>query len=218
MSNGRFLVNDKLQDQQDSEDAMVEDQKAGDYKGVFYDDDTEQRYYEHGAHFQFKDLCLRLENVIRSFSLSRKGNHTDTNLTGIHLIKLVINNGGDPQKERIVSRNNVKNGNLIAGSNTLNVGQTNQKNRVNNNPKSSLLANTHLYTNSNKNNGADLKSKDCYNKIIKEDEIMKSDKLSLISSITMKSTERFDINKTVSKVNNQINLFKKIEQTKSKSK
>lgn len=130
----------------------------------------------------------------------------------------MINNGGEQTKERIVSRNNIKNSNLIAGSNTLNFGQTN-KIKGNNNPKSSLLVNTHFYSNNNKNNGAEIKSKDYYNKNAKEEEkIVKSDKLSLISSIAMKSSERFDINKTVNKVNHQASLFKKIEQAKSKSK
>ena len=69
-----------MQDQQDSEDAMVEDQNAGDYKGVFYEDDTEQRYYEHGAHFQFKDLCRRLENVIKTLSPNRKAVPSDSSL------------------------------------------------------------------------------------------------------------------------------------------
>jgi len=46
------------------------------YKGEYFGDDTEQKYYEGGAHFQFKDLCNRLEAAIRTFSPSRRSKLT----------------------------------------------------------------------------------------------------------------------------------------------
>lgn len=81
MSNGKLVLNNKVKDEQDSEDAMVKDQNAGEYKGVFYGDNNEQRYYEHGAHFQFKDLCKRLEALLRTMSPSRRGNPNESNGT-----------------------------------------------------------------------------------------------------------------------------------------
>lgn len=33
------------------------------YKGIFYDDDSEKKYYEYGAHFLYKDLYKRLERL-----------------------------------------------------------------------------------------------------------------------------------------------------------
>jgi hypothetical protein len=43
------------------------------YKGVFFNEDTEKKYYEGGAHFSYKDLYLRLLDVskIRSDSTLR---------------------------------------------------------------------------------------------------------------------------------------------------
>ena len=71
------MLKGKIEKHKDSEDAMVEDENAGNYKGVFFGDDTEQKYYEHGAHFDFKDLCKRLEFKLRSLSPSRKGSQND---------------------------------------------------------------------------------------------------------------------------------------------
>lgn len=46
------------------------------YKGIFYnEDEPEERYFEHGAHFKFKDLCRRLEMLKQSFTGSRREEH-----------------------------------------------------------------------------------------------------------------------------------------------
>src|SRR5690606_24712617 len=42
------------------------------YKGEYYNDDNETKYYEGGAHFKYRDLCNRLEAVIRTLSPSRR--------------------------------------------------------------------------------------------------------------------------------------------------
>ena len=76
MSNGKLVLHNKLNDEQDSEDAMMQDNNA-EYKGVFYNDNTEQKYYEHGAHFQFKDLCKRLDIILKQLSPSRRGTQQD---------------------------------------------------------------------------------------------------------------------------------------------
>ena len=34
------------------------------YKGIFYDDDSEKKYYEYGAHFLYKDLYKDLYILI----------------------------------------------------------------------------------------------------------------------------------------------------------
>ena len=35
------------------------------YKGLYYNDNTEQQFYEGGAHFQYKDLYQILEELVK---------------------------------------------------------------------------------------------------------------------------------------------------------
>jgi hypothetical protein len=44
-----------------------------DFKGMYYNDNQDQKYYEGGAHFKFKDLCGRLEKIVLSLSPERRG-------------------------------------------------------------------------------------------------------------------------------------------------
>ena len=44
-----------------------------DYKGVFYDDNSEKKYFEGGAHFSYSDLYRRLTNLSHKLSPSRVG-------------------------------------------------------------------------------------------------------------------------------------------------
>lgn len=62
-----ILVNN-LERKDDSDNDLLEQdniQGIKNYKGIFgYDDsDEEQRYYEYGAHFPYKWLCERLEEL-----------------------------------------------------------------------------------------------------------------------------------------------------------
>ena len=52
--------NDKLNDYQVTDDDCCEHIMAKDYKGVFYGDNSEKKYFEWGAHFSYKDLHKRL--------------------------------------------------------------------------------------------------------------------------------------------------------------
>lgn len=46
------------------------------YKGIYYNnDDKEQKYYEGGAHFKYKDLYIILENI---FYYREKLNRNDS--------------------------------------------------------------------------------------------------------------------------------------------
>ena len=36
------------------------------YKGIFYGDNTAKKYFEGGAHFEYNDLCKRLEILFKS--------------------------------------------------------------------------------------------------------------------------------------------------------
>lgn len=45
-----------------------------DYKGVYYQDDNEQKYYEGGAHFKYSDLCKILEILFKEQQTKIKAN------------------------------------------------------------------------------------------------------------------------------------------------
>lgn len=48
------------------------------YRGIFYNqEEPEERYFEHGAHFQYNDLCRRLEKVKKAFTGSRRDEHRE---------------------------------------------------------------------------------------------------------------------------------------------
>ena len=36
-----------------------------DYKGIFYEDNSERKYYEGGAHFSYSDLVYELNQLIK---------------------------------------------------------------------------------------------------------------------------------------------------------
>ena len=33
------------------------------FKGIYFNDHSEKKYYEYGSHFSYKDLCLRLDKL-----------------------------------------------------------------------------------------------------------------------------------------------------------
>ena len=72
MSNGKLVIKKKVKDE-DSDFLDIKEQLQGEYKGIFYGDNNEQKYYEHGAHFLYKDLCRKLEKVSKQLSPSRRG-------------------------------------------------------------------------------------------------------------------------------------------------
>jgi hypothetical protein len=68
----KLVLSKYIEANQDAEDAMAADNEVDNYKGVFFNDDTEQKYYEAGAHFSFKGLCKLLDAVIKTLSPSRR--------------------------------------------------------------------------------------------------------------------------------------------------
>ena len=43
------------------------------YKGIYFGGDTEQQYFDAGAHFRYKDLCSKLEKIVLSLTPDRRG-------------------------------------------------------------------------------------------------------------------------------------------------
>lgn len=68
----QLLVDQNIEKHEDSEDDDVIERdnifKLNNYKGIFNNEesDGEQRYFEHGAHFPYKWLCMRLEELSRA--------------------------------------------------------------------------------------------------------------------------------------------------------
>ena len=69
----KLVVSNNLANNQEVEDEIAEKQDVLNYKGVFYNEETENKYYEGGAHFTFKDLCRRLEKLFWVLSTDRRG-------------------------------------------------------------------------------------------------------------------------------------------------
>ena len=44
------------------------------FKGIYFEEEPEQRYFEGGAHFAHMNLCHKLENIIITLSPDRRGN------------------------------------------------------------------------------------------------------------------------------------------------
>ncbi len=66
MSNIKLQYSNQVQ--LENEDNEYED--IINYKGVFFNDETEKRYYEAGAHFRYQDLYKRLLKLQRDLSAS----------------------------------------------------------------------------------------------------------------------------------------------------
>ena len=47
-----------------------------DYKGLYYNDDNEQAFYEGGAHFKYIDLYRKLERLLTSQTKVRQHSTT----------------------------------------------------------------------------------------------------------------------------------------------
>ncbi len=50
-----------------------ESENLNNFKGIYFNDNQEQKFYEAGAHFQYRELCYRLEKVVMTISPERRG-------------------------------------------------------------------------------------------------------------------------------------------------
>jgi hypothetical protein len=51
------------------------DENLENFKGIYFNDDKEEQFYEFGAHFKHSDLCKRLESIILSLPPERRGKY-----------------------------------------------------------------------------------------------------------------------------------------------
>lgn len=69
-------INANLENKQEElseEEEEYDIDQINNYKGIYYEEDTEQKFFEHDAHFQFDNLCRRLELIARTISPDRRG-------------------------------------------------------------------------------------------------------------------------------------------------
>ena len=71
------------------------------YKGIFYNQETEKKYYEGGAHFKNSDLVRELEKLIEKTQMNNKVNY----LMNSNSQKSVIKSEGNKFKEIIPKEN-----------------------------------------------------------------------------------------------------------------
>ena len=71
------------------------------YKGIFYNQETEKKYYEGGAHFKYSDLVRELEKLIEKTQMNNKVNY----LMNSNSQKSVIKSEGNKFKEIIPKEN-----------------------------------------------------------------------------------------------------------------
>lgn len=130
MAKANFVFT-KKNNKNDDPDAMVTNQNAHNYKGFFYGDNTEQIYYQGGAHFEYNDLCTRLNNILQIQNAKEKEFIQKTKE-----IAFSSSNNHQP-KQTNLSRNKQ----IIAGSNTLKSVHSTKTNFIG---KSTLLNNPYL--------------------------------------------------------------------------
>ena len=56
---------------------LENDNKLENYKGVFFNNDQELKYFESGAHFPYEHICSYLESLIKTLSPERCGSQTN---------------------------------------------------------------------------------------------------------------------------------------------
>lgn len=69
-------INANLENKQEElseEEEEYDIDQINNYKGIYYEEDTEQKFFEHDAHFQYDNLCKRLELIAKTVSPNRRG-------------------------------------------------------------------------------------------------------------------------------------------------
>ncbi len=51
----------------------VDNENMHEFKGIYFNDTQEQKYYEGGAHFKYTDLYNRLDKLLTTLTPERKG-------------------------------------------------------------------------------------------------------------------------------------------------
>jgi hypothetical protein len=67
----QLIVGNNLEKLEDSEEEdLIENHNLNNYKGILGNDESEeeQRYFEYGAHFSYKWLCERLEELSKAIT------------------------------------------------------------------------------------------------------------------------------------------------------
>ena len=61
-----------------------------DYKGIYYNDETEQKYYEGGAHFKYKELYKILEELSKKLNSKKIPNKAIKHVSTFYYFKIFL--------------------------------------------------------------------------------------------------------------------------------
>lgn len=68
----KLLLDDNIEKVDDSENEDMDEEELINYKGYFAnEEEPEERYFEYGAHFKYKTLYQKLDEIIKTLSPSR---------------------------------------------------------------------------------------------------------------------------------------------------
>jgi hypothetical protein len=56
-----------------AEEELDQQNNLLEFKGMYFNDNHEQKYCEGGAHFKYRDLCSRLEKYVLTLTPERRG-------------------------------------------------------------------------------------------------------------------------------------------------
>lgn len=117
MALANFLLSEELPRNDDSEDAVAEDD-AHNYKGVFFGNHTEQQFYQAGAHFDYKDICRRL-NLLISSGQREEGSLVGENGSNVGIIRTLeinLKDNASRNKKLATKSNTIKVANVVSNT------------------------------------------------------------------------------------------------------
>lgn len=145
-------------------DAMFNVDKNGvNYKGIYYEDEPEQMYFEGGSHFSHFNLCNKLEEIILTLSPDRRGKciYDTPNLSNSKFwINIEISDSNTNADTRKIASDNSKE--MIKKDICISKkADPNQRNKANNN----FINNNTIVVKTSKSGGKNLTLKENYKKI-----------------------------------------------------
>lgn len=69
----KLKLADKIIRNQEPDECLADYNQGNNYKGIYFGDDSEKRYFESGAHFGYRDLFKRLSDLTKKLTPSRVG-------------------------------------------------------------------------------------------------------------------------------------------------
>lgn len=173
-----------VQDNQDVNEDIIEDSDnqvvdAENFKGIYYNENTEQRFYEHGAHFPFRLLCKKLQKIACSQEIKNRNSSVGDR------------NSDKTRNSNVLNDNRIRNFSLT----------TNTTQKKNDKPVILNALNTDAKSRNNTNNKYSSLDKDSKNKVLAFTRVNNLTKINNNTYLTQTQNKRennkFDFNKNI---------------------